>query len=159
MRYYSESDPRSQSLADSQPVIFGNNLVSEFRSAELPSRPRKLPIQSRSKILVSSIKQAAIMLLDSGGYATTKVTAIAEIAGVTMGSIYQYFPNIEAIISSIYEDTIADFLKKVRRSGGSLAVKLADLSTQLQGLDKRFQCDFYQRYYSQLIDRRLLAVA
>jgi AcrR family transcriptional regulator len=60
--------------------------------------PRKSPTQERSAQLVAAILKAAIRVLERDGAAAFTTVAVAERAGVSVGSLYQYFPNKEAIL-------------------------------------------------------------
>ncbi|HVW25020.1 MAG TPA: TetR family transcriptional regulator [Polyangiaceae bacterium] len=60
--------------------------------------PRKTPKQERSARLVAAILEAAIRVLKRDGAAAFTTVAVAERAGVSVGSLYQYFPNKEAIL-------------------------------------------------------------
>lgn len=70
-------------------------------------RARKQPSQSRSQSTVASIKQAALALVAKEGFTAASTTRIAERAGVSIGSLYQYFPTREAIFLALFEDTSA----------------------------------------------------
>jgi AcrR family transcriptional regulator len=70
-------------------------------------KPRKLPKQGRSRMLVESTKQACLQILQKEGPRALTATRISEVAGVAMGSIYQYFPNVDAIVAMVYEDLTA----------------------------------------------------
>jgi AcrR family transcriptional regulator len=65
--------------------------------------PRKLPQQDRSKMTVDAILTAAAHILTEDGYDTASTNHIAERAGVSIGSLYQYFPNKEAIMTAVRE--------------------------------------------------------
>lgn len=65
---------------------------------------RKAPRQKRSKSTVDSIKQAVLELARRDGFADLNTTQIAERAGVSKGSLYQYFPSREAIFLALFED-------------------------------------------------------
>jgi AcrR family transcriptional regulator len=54
--------------------------------------PRKLPRQARSAATVQAILEAAAHILDSEGMAACTTNAVALKAGVSIGSLYQYFP-------------------------------------------------------------------
>jgi len=69
--------------------------------------PRKLPSQDRSKASIARILQATRDLLKSGGPTAVTTPNIAAQSGVAVGSIYQYFPNKEAIIHALYETKLA----------------------------------------------------
>jgi AcrR family transcriptional regulator len=60
-------------------------------------KPRKRPIQSRSAATVEAILEATIRILRAEGWARLTTTRVATLAGVSVGSLYQYFPNREAI--------------------------------------------------------------
>jgi len=60
--------------------------------------PRKLPSQARSRQLVADLIQAAIRVLERDGAGAFTTIRVAEVAGVSVGSLYQYFPNKEAIL-------------------------------------------------------------
>src|ERR1700761_4435131 len=60
--------------------------------------PRKLPSQARSTELVAAILQAAIRVLERDGAQKFTTIRVAETAGVSVGSLYQYFPNKQAIL-------------------------------------------------------------
>ena len=65
--------------------------------------PRKLPRQSRSASTVQVIVEAAARLLEREGASGFNTNSVAEIAGVSIGSLYQYFPNKDAIIRALIE--------------------------------------------------------
>jgi AcrR family transcriptional regulator len=66
-------------------------------------KPRKLPLQERSRITVEAILIATTHILVEFGYERTNTNKIAERAGVSIGSLYQYFPSKEAIIAALIE--------------------------------------------------------
>ena len=69
-------------------------------AAQLP-RPRKTPRQARSAATVAAIVEAAARILEKGGHAGFSTNAVAECAGVSVGSLYQYFPRKEALIGAL----------------------------------------------------------
>jgi AcrR family transcriptional regulator len=66
--------------------------------------PRKKPKQKRSKATVAAILEATAQLLVDGGYHNLSTNKIAETAGVSIGSLYQYFPNKEAVVAAVVEE-------------------------------------------------------
>jgi AcrR family transcriptional regulator len=64
---------------------------------------RRKPHQDRAKFTVAAILEAAAEVIDDVGWAHASTNRIAERAGVSIGSLYQYFPNKEAILSSLVE--------------------------------------------------------
>lgn len=65
---------------------------------------RKEPQQSRSTELVSAILQAAVQVLAQEGVTRFTTARVAEKAGVSVGSVYQYFPNKAAILFRLQTD-------------------------------------------------------
>ena len=65
------------------------------------TKPRKLPQQARSKIAVEAILEATTRILTEEGYDKANTNRIAERAGVSIGSLYQYFPNKESLINAL----------------------------------------------------------
>jgi AcrR family transcriptional regulator len=76
-----------------------------------PTRPRKAARQERSQVTVDAILEAATRLFAEGGLAGVTTNQIAELAGVSIGSLYQYFPSKQAILGELIdrhsEQTIA----------------------------------------------------
>lgn len=66
-----------------------------------PLNPRKLPQQSRAKATHDAILDAAIHIIRCGGLASFNTNAVAERAGVSIGSLYQYFPNKDALMVAL----------------------------------------------------------
>jgi AcrR family transcriptional regulator len=66
-------------------------------------KPRKQPSQARAKETTEAILRATARILVRRGYADTTTNHIAEAAGVSVGSLYQYFPNKDAIVASLLE--------------------------------------------------------
>ena len=66
-----------------------------------PVSPRKMPAQARSRATVDAIIQAATYILTKVGWEGLTTNAIAERAGVNIGSLYQFFPNKEAVIAEL----------------------------------------------------------
>ena len=58
-----------------------------------PAKPRKSPAQSRSRATVEAILDAAAHILLTQGIGAASTNRIAGKAGVSIGSLYQYFPN------------------------------------------------------------------
>ncbi len=65
---------------------------------------RKAPRQERSEALVSSILKAAVRVLETEGATRFTTIRVAEKAGVSVGSLYQYFPNKAAILFRLQSD-------------------------------------------------------
>jgi AcrR family transcriptional regulator len=70
--------------------------------------PRKHPRQERSEATVEAILQAAAQVFERHGYAAGTTNRIAERAGVSVGSLYQYFPNKDAILVALVRNHLAE---------------------------------------------------
>ncbi|BAM88823.1 TetR family transcriptional regulator [Bradyrhizobium oligotrophicum S58] len=69
-----------------------------------PISARKQPQQARSTDLVAAILQAAVQVLEKEGAQRFTTARVAEKAGVSVGSLYQYFPNKAAILFRLQSD-------------------------------------------------------
>ena len=65
---------------------------------------RKAPQQARSNDLVAAVLDAAIQVLEAEGAQRFTTARVAERAGVSVGSLYQYFPNKAAILFRLQSD-------------------------------------------------------
>jgi AcrR family transcriptional regulator len=70
-------------------------------------RPRKAPSQARSRATTEAVLLAAAHILETGGLAAFNTNAVAVRAGVSIGSLYQYFPNKDAILVALLEQQSA----------------------------------------------------
>lgn len=86
-------------------------------------KPRKSPRQRRSAETVEAILGAAAQVFSDRGYAGTTTNHIAKRAGVSIGSLYQYFPNKDAILVALVQ-------RHVEEAAGALA---AMVQTALEG--------------------------
>jgi AcrR family transcriptional regulator len=65
------------------------------------AKPRKKPRQERSLATYDAILESATRIFGERGYAGATTNDIAELAGVSIGSLYQYFPNKDALIGAL----------------------------------------------------------
>ena len=89
------------------------------RKAQISSR--KQPQQARSTELVATILEAAIQVLTREGAQRFTTARVAEKAGVSVGSLYQYFPNKAAILFRLQSDEwrqTTDILRGILEDAG-----------------------------------------
>jgi AcrR family transcriptional regulator len=75
---------------------------------QVRTTPRKRPRQDRAKATVDSILEATARVLVKQGFDGLNTNAVATSAGVSIGSLYQYFPNKEALVSALLERHMED---------------------------------------------------
>ena len=76
---------------------------------------RREPVQDRAQETVNAILDAVIRLLKRGSASTITTNSIAEAAGVSIGSVYQYFPNKRAIFIAMHERHIEQVDRVLQR--------------------------------------------
>lgn len=75
-------------------------------------KPRKRPLQRRSQKTVDYVLEAATQLFVELGYEQTTTNHIAEKAGVSIGSLYQYFPNKQSLLLVLAEHHLSEVREK-----------------------------------------------
>jgi AcrR family transcriptional regulator len=68
------------------------------------TEPRKEPRQARARATVDAILAATARILVKEGYERASTNRIAEAAGVSVGSLYQYFPSKESLVAALIEN-------------------------------------------------------
>ncbi len=71
-------------------------------------RPRKTPRQTRAVDTQARILDAARRVFAKHGYAAGTTNRIADAAGLSVGSLYQYFPNKDSILAALVREHIAE---------------------------------------------------
>ena len=89
-------------------------------SKKSDQNPRKKPVQKRSQETVDVILTAATHILGSLGFDSATTNRIAEKAGISIGSLYQYFPNKEALAGALID-------KYVRRHADKFEALLIEM--------------------------------
>ena len=75
---------------------------------------RKSPKQQRAVITAEALLQAAEQIIVREGFKNATTNRIAEVAGVSVGSLYQYFPNKQAIVRALIEETVSRAAARIR---------------------------------------------
>lgn len=86
---------------------------SAMPQAAPPPRHRRRPAQARSQHTVDAILEATALMAAEHGEAALNTNAIAERAGVSIGTLYQYFPSKEAIVGDLVRRERAGVLKQL----------------------------------------------
>lgn len=113
----------------------------------LGARPRKLPSQERSREMFEAILDAAAHVFVELGYARATTNKIAEAAGISVGSLYQYFPSKDAIAVELLRryrmkllGLVGDALGRVNERGLERVVRdLVDALLRAEGIDPALQ--------------------
>jgi AcrR family transcriptional regulator len=91
------------------------------------SRPkRRIPQQDRGERRVAEVLEAAAAVIADVGYEAATMTEMAERAGASIGALYQYFPNKEAIVRALrqqYGDEMEARWRPLTAEGSRLSVK------------------------------------
>jgi AcrR family transcriptional regulator len=80
--------------------------------------PRKQASQARSRATVDALVEATARILVREGFDAASTNRIAELAGVSVGSLYQYFPSKEALVAAVIDRHHREIMQVVR---GALA--------------------------------------
>src|SRR5215470_8765407 len=112
--------------------------------------PRKTPVQARAAVTVEAISEATIQILLSHGPDRLTTTRVADRAGVSVGTLYQYYPNKHSLLFAVMEDhldkvtvaveaacqrarykPLAEMIKEVVEAFVDIKMERADISVAL----------------------------
>ena len=96
--------------------------------------PRKIATQRRSRVTVEALLESTARILVKEGYDKASTNRIAEVAGVSVGSLYQYFPCKEALVAALIDRHNQEVVEAVQAelaaaAGMPLAVAVRHLVT------------------------------
>lgn len=77
-------------------------------------KPRKVASQERSRATVEALIEATARILVRDGFEKASTNRIAELAGVSVGSLYQYFPGKESLVAAVIERHQQEIMQTVR---------------------------------------------
>jgi len=104
---------------------------------------RRIPAQSRSRATVEVLLEAAAQVLESSGTRGFNTNAVAERAGVSIGTLYRYFPDKQSILTALarreMEAVNAKTTSLLARKQGDLAFDRAMIRTFVQAFARRTQ--------------------
>lgn len=89
---------------------------------QVRTTPRKRPRQARSKATVDSILEATSRVLVEHGFDRLSTNAVAAAAGVSIGSLYQYFPNKESLVAALVD-------RHMEQMNAAIVAELARVAT------------------------------
>ncbi len=95
----------------------------------LAAEVRKRPVQRRSQEMVDRILDAAARVFVERGYHGATTNHVAEAAGASIGSLYQYFPNKDALLAGIAERHVGEALCEITTVAEELRVTAPDAET------------------------------
>ena len=116
------------------------------------TKPRKNPLQERSRRTRDDILVAAARVLAREGLPRFNTNRVAEVAGVSVGSLYQYFPNKEALLCELQRRETHDTV-------GNIGAILADDSRAPEECIRAAIEHFFQTEADEVALRRGLAEA
>jgi AcrR family transcriptional regulator len=82
-------------------------------STRIPFSPLKVPRQRRAWVTYNSMLDATARLLETTGFTALTTNHVAELAGVSIGSLYEYFPDKETLVAELARRTIRELLAEV----------------------------------------------
>ena len=97
-------------------------------------KPRKLPRQTRSRASFDAILDGCARVLERGGYESLTTNHVAEVAGVGIGTLYDFFPNRESIVVALAEQRL-----------DRLAADVKEGLSEAEGLDAYHALDLLVR--------------
>jgi AcrR family transcriptional regulator len=86
------------------------------RTRQAPGIKRRIPRQARAAETVAAILEAAAQILEAGGLAAFTTNAVAERAGVSIGTLYQYFVDKNALLLALARQELGAALVEVGRA-------------------------------------------
>ena len=83
-------------------------------AVKIRTNPRKSASQQRSRLTVNALLEATARILIREGFDKASTNRIAEVAGVSVGSLYQYFPSKEALVAALIDRHRHETMQVVR---------------------------------------------
>ena len=97
-------------------IIVYSHSSHTLMARKLHTNPRKSASQERSRLTVDTIVEATTRVLIKEGYDRASTNKIAAVAGVSIGSLYQYFPSKEALVAAVSERHSREVLQLLRKA-------------------------------------------
>jgi len=74
---------------------------------------RRTPKQTRARVTVDAVLDAVVRIVKREGFAAVTTNRIAAVAGVSIGSVYQYFPNKAAIFAALHDRHVREMSRRI----------------------------------------------
>src|SRR4051794_26717233 len=106
------------------------------------NEPRKRPRQARAQATVEAILEATVQILDREGLEAATTTRIAEVAGVSIGSLYQYFSHRDAILNALQDREFAralTLMQEILGQGNLDQTPRATVTAVVRGLARLYR--------------------
>jgi AcrR family transcriptional regulator len=104
------------------------------RIASPASTMRKEPRQERSRATTDAILDAAAHILGERGWAGLTTNSVADVAGVSIGSLYQYFPNKLALIEAVRRRHFDQVLAVLRAAADDRVTRAQRVAALVDGM-------------------------
>ena len=85
-----------------------------------PIAHRRDPTQRRARELITAIRGAALEIIEKDGPAALTTNRVAERAGVSIGSLYHYYPNKESIVADLFEARVQALVEEIDSMRGTV---------------------------------------
>jgi AcrR family transcriptional regulator len=92
--------------------------------------PRKSASQERSRLTVDALLEATARVLMKDGYDRASTNKIAAVAGVSIGSLYQYFPSKEALVAAVIDHHMHEMMQVVRNAVVKVATRPIEVAAR-----------------------------
>lgn len=96
-----------------KPAAGFGNAGAAAEPAQAPARPLKRPSQRRARFTVNAIYEAFVRIWRARGWGGVTTRAVALEAGCSVGTLYEYFPSKEALLSGYVRHTIELLLARI----------------------------------------------
>ena len=94
------------------------------------TKPRKSPTQQRSQLTVAALLKATAHILVKEGYESASTNRIAAAAGVSIGSLYQYFPSKEALVAAVVDRHMQEMMQLLRAAVDRVREQPVEVATR-----------------------------
>lgn len=84
-----------------------------MKSQAADLKAKKSPRQARARVTVEALLEATTRIVEQGGYEALTTNRVAEVAGVSIGSVYEYFPNKQALLAAVAGRTLSAIVDEI----------------------------------------------